>query len=116
MNTYPISIEAIVEINQRLTGVECSRERRKLLTGIFSGYLYQSSKQEKIASIVLNILKGHYFFDGNKRTAFAVYLDLCQANDISYVSDENILGDLFNSLASDAFDVKKAKNRLFPED
>ena len=65
--------------------------------------IYDSSI--KLRSIAVSILKGHFFQDGNKRTALAIYLDLCQNNGINFLSDQDRLGDVFIDIAANRRDV-----------
>ncbi|WP_370858412.1 type II toxin-antitoxin system death-on-curing family toxin, partial [Parasutterella sp.] len=58
-------------------------------------------------SIVVSLLKGHFFQDGNKRTALAVYLDLCQNNGIQIISDQDRLGDVFINIAATQRDITR---------
>lgn len=78
----PLDIDAVVLINEALSGNRCSEEGRQRVGGCLSSYSYYGTVPEQITSIVVSLLKGHFFQDGNKRTALAVYLDLCQNNGI----------------------------------
>ena len=62
-----------------------------------------------------SLLKGHFFQDGNKRTALAVYLDLCQNNGIQIISDQDRLGDVFIDIAATQRDITENARLLFPD-
>ena len=111
----PLDIDAVVLINEALTGNRCSEERKQRVGGCLSSYSYYDTVREQITSIVVSLLKGHFFQDGNKRTALAVYLDLCQNNEIKFLSDQDRLGDVFIDIATNRRDVPENCQFLFPE-
>lgn len=113
--TTPLDIEALVLINEMLTGNKCSEERKFKVQACLSSYLYYESLQAQIACIVTSLLKGHFFLDGNKRSAFAIYLDLCQNNDLKILDNGDALGDIFIRLASGQGSVEENAKVLFPE-
>lgn len=80
-----------------------------------SSYSYFDTVQEQITSIVVSLLKGHFFQDGNKRTALAVYLDLCQNSGIQFISDQDRLGDVFIDIAANQRDITENARLLFPD-
>lgn len=111
----PLDIDAVVLINEALTGNRCSEERKQRVGGCLSSYSYYDAIPEQITSIVVSLLKGHFFQDGNKRTALAVYLDLCQNNGIQFISDQDRLGDVFIEIAANQRDITENAQSLFPD-
>ena len=61
------------------------------------------------------LLKGHFFQDGNKRTALAIYLDLCQNNGIKFLSDQDRLGDVLIDIAANQRGITENTRLLFPD-
>lgn len=111
----PLDIDAVVLINEALSGNRCSEEGRQRVGGCLSSYSYYGTVPEQITSIVVSLLKGHFFQDGNKRTALAVYLDLCQNNGIQIISDQDRLGDVFIDIAATQRDITENARLLFPD-
>ncbi len=112
--TSPLDIDALVLINEILTGNECSEERKFKVQACLSSYLYYNNLEEQVTCIVTSLLKGHFFLDGNKRTAFAIYLDLCQNNSLKILENEDSLGDIFVRMASGLGSVEENTKILFP--
>lgn len=110
----PITVEALVKINEFLTGTPCTEERHQKLKACLSSFAYYDKLEEQAASIILSLLKGHFFVDGNKRTALAAYLDLAQNNNLNIVSDRERLGELFIELAKGSNSVPGSAEILFP--
>ncbi|WP_283387647.1 type II toxin-antitoxin system death-on-curing family toxin [Parasutterella excrementihominis] len=111
----PLDIDAVVLINEALTGNLCSDERRQRLDGCLSSYSYYNTIRDQITSIVVSLLKDHFFQDGNKRTALAIYLDLCQHNGIKFLSDQDRLRDVFIDIAANQRDIVENTRLLFPD-
>ncbi|WP_419018348.1 type II toxin-antitoxin system death-on-curing family toxin [Parasutterella sp.] len=111
----PLDIDAVVLINEALSGNRCSEEGRQRVGGCLSSYSYYGTVPEQITSIVVSLLKGHFFQDGNKRTTLAVYLDLCQNNGIQIISDQDRLGDVFIDIAATQRDITENARLLFPD-
>ena len=111
----PLDIDAVVLINEALSGNRCSEEGRQRVGGCLSSYSYYGTVPELITSIVVSLLTGHFFQDGNKRTALAVYLDLCQNNGIQIISDQDRLGDVFIDIAATQRDITENARLLFPD-
>ena len=63
----PLDIDAVVLINEALSGNRCSEEGRQRVGGCLSSYSYYGTVPEQITSIVVSLLKGHFFQDGNKK-------------------------------------------------
>ena len=111
----PLDIDAVVIINEALTGNRCSDERKQRVCGCLSSYSYYEDIEEQITSIVVSLLKGHFFQDGNKRTALAIYLDLCQNNGIHFISDQDRLGEVFIDIAANQRGIAENAQLLFPD-
>lgn len=111
----PLDVNAVVLINEALTGNRCSEERKQRVGACLSSYSYYEDIREQITSIVVSLLKGHFFQDGNKRTALAIYLDLCQNNGIEFLSDQDRLGDVFIDVAAAQRDISENARLLFPD-
>lgn len=105
-----ISSTLIAEINRRLTGDNFEMYRN--VSSCLSSYLYYKTKQEQVMSIVLNLLKGHYFFDGNKRTAFSMFIILCEHNGIEF-SIPIDMASRFIELARGKYTVQEAVEFIF---
>ena len=52
---------------------------------------------------------------GNKRTALAIYLDLCQNNGIKFLSDQDRLGDVLIDIAANQRGITENTRLLFPD-
>ena len=109
----PLDIDAVVLINEALTGNRCSEERKQRVGGCLSSYSYYDTVREQITSIVVSLLKGHFFQDGNKRTALAIYLDLCQNNGIKFLSDQDRLGDVLIDIAANQRGITENTRLLY---
>lgn len=111
----PLDITAVVLINEALTGNRCSEERKQRVSGCLSSYSYFEDIREQVTSIVVSLLKGHFFLDGNKRTALAIYLDLCQNNGIQVISNQDRLGEVFIDIAANQRGISENTRLLFPD-
>ena len=111
----PLDIDAVVLINEALTSNRCSEGRKQRVGGCLSSYSYYDTVREQITSIVVSLLKGHFFQDGNKRTALAIYLDLCQNNGIKFLSDQDRLGDVLIDIAANQRGITENTRLLFPD-
>ena len=110
-----VSPVTIVEINKIITGNICAPEKTSAVTGCLSSYFYYKTKEEMISSIVISLVKNHYFVDGNKRTALAVFLILCDKNSMkNAVTSSGKLVSIFTQLAASATDATSAAKVLFP--
>ena len=102
------------ETNRELTGDPCGEARLAALEACYSAVPYWDSPGDKIASVVASLLKGHFFVDGNKRTALFAYLLLSRLNDLEFVEDQDdVVRIMVDSAAAD-WDIQKLKNLLFP--
>lgn len=78
-----------------------------------SSFYYYDSDEEQIASIVLSLVKGHYFIDGNKRTAFSVFEILCKFNNIEISKTDRQLCKIFIDIAENDYNIKQVTDMLF---
>ena len=79
----------------------------------FASIDYYDSIEEKISSIVRAIIKNHYFIDGNKRTALAVYYTLCKTYNLPLKYDDDDLGKVLEDISEHKYSVKEIRNILF---
>ena len=107
--------QLFVSNNYALTRNRYSGERDWRVGGCLSSYSYYENIPEQITSIVVSLLKGHFSQDGNKRTALAIYLDLCQNNDIEFLSDQDRLGEVSIDIAATQRDIAENARLLFPD-
>lgn len=110
-----LSEEDIIAENYRLTGIVCDEEREKAIGGCYSSFYFYKSPQEQITSIVISLVKGHFFIDGNKRTALSAYLVLSQANGIKHIDDARELIRVFIEMAASHKPIDECARILFPE-
>ena len=109
-----ISIDDIINENFILTGVKCDERRAKSVDGCYSSYYYYDTFQEQITSIVVSLIKGHFFIDGNKRTALSTYIVLSQVNGLKYIEDTQRQVDVFVEIATTHKDISDYVKLLFP--
>lgn len=109
-----IPIEDIINENSILTGIKCDERRAKAVEGCYSSYYYYSTPQEQIASIIVSLIKGHFFIDGNKRTALSTYIVLSQVNGIKYIEDTQRQVDVFVEIATTHKEISDYVKLLFP--
>lgn len=109
-----IPIENIIDRNQAFTGVAADEKRRQAVTGCYGSHYYYDAARERIASIVRSLVKGHFFVDGNKRTALFVYLVLSELNNLRHIEDDEELVRLFVELAASYKSVEEFARALFP--
>ncbi|MDE5831796.1 MAG: Fic family protein [Desulfovibrio sp.] len=102
------------EINAGFSGAAPSPDRILALGSCYSGLPYYSKPEEKIASAVGSILKGHFFIDGNKRTALFAYILLCRLNGLKNIEDEDALVEIMTGSAAARWDIEELEKRLFP--
>lgn len=109
-----IPLEIISGQNQAFTGIACDEKRKNALAACYGSFYYYDSLAEQISSIILSLLKDHYFIDGNKRTALFTYIMLSMINGLGFISDVNEQANVFISLAASHKNVKECSNILFP--
>ena len=83
-----INKKIVVMLNESITNIRCDTNRVEKLNSCFSSYMYYDDIRDQIASIVVSIIKGHFFVDGNKRTALLVYILLSSLNKIKYITNQ----------------------------
>lgn len=108
-----IPVEDIIDENYNLTGVKCDENRKKAVEGCYSSFYYYATPQEQITSIVVSLVKGHFFIDGNKRTALSTYIALSQANGLKFVEDPEKQADIFIQIASTHENISDYVKLLF---
>lgn len=106
-----INEDAIEKINYDLVGSK--RDRDSTYKSCLSPYYYYETDEEQIASIVLSLIKGHYFMDGNKRTAFMVFTILCKFNEIELNNSDDYYSKVFIEIAENDYSVEKVAKLLF---
>ena len=110
-----ISQQEVILINEIITGNYIDQERKDKIKGIFSSFFYYETKEEQITSIVTSIVKNHYFIDGNKRTAVAVYLLLSKFNNLDFISNNNEIIATFISIPTLNYEIENISKILFPK-
>jgi death-on-curing family protein len=86
----------------------------------YSSYLYRETIEEQITDIVVKLVKSHYFPDGNKRTAVAVYFLLCKNAHIKCLPDEKVDKAILQIASEHVIDISdvtfnKYVKLLFPK-
>lgn len=101
--------EIIKDINKEITseGVLIKNS----ISSCLVSWEYYETLPLKISSVVRSIIKNHYFKDGNKRTAFAVFTILCWANNLELKSKN--WDSIFIDIASNNYNVEKISKMLF---
>ena len=117
ININIISEDVIAQINYEFVGSKRINDDR--YKSCMSSFYYYDSDEEQIASIVLSLVKGHYFMDGNKRTAFSVFVILCKFNNIKISKTERQIykNDFDNALKElETYFAKMSPNTHYPMD
>lgn len=109
MNDFAINETTIKEINKEITGEGIVI--KDSISSCFSSWDYYEDIESKISSVVRSIIKNHYFKDGNKRTAFAVFHLLSHYN--GRVMPNKKWERIFMDIASNSYSVDKIKKLLF---
>lgn len=109
-----VPTETIGKINELVVGSPCGEERAERAGACLCGVAYYDDPRERIAGVVLSLLKGHFFVDGNKRTAFIVYVVLCQLNDLPPLEGVARQVEAFVALAAGRETVSQCAKILFP--
>lgn len=109
-----IPIENIIDKNYDFTGVKCDEKRRKAVEGCYSSFYYYDTPQQQITSIVVSLVKDHFFIDANKRTALFTYILLSELNHIKYIKDEDEQVRVFVELATSHKSIEEYARMLFP--
>lgn len=76
----------------------------------FDGIEFYPSTKEKIAKIVVSLVRLHPFVDGNKRTALAVLIVLSDLNGLQLKTFDYT--DLMNGIATKKYDEKDVQRLL----
>lgn len=110
-----IPIENIIDKNYDFIGVKCDAKRRQAVEGCYSSFYYYDTPQQQITSIVVSLVKGHFFVDANKRTALFTYIILSELNHIKHIENEEELVRTFVEIAASHKSVEEYAQMLFPE-
>lgn len=108
-------IENITDKNYEFTGVKCDNKRKNSVEGCYSSFYYYDTPQQQIASIVVSLVKGHFFIDANKRTALFTYILLSQLNNLKYIEDEEEQVQVFVEIATSHKVLKNMLNYYFKD-
>lgn len=106
-----IDQDTIAEINYKLVGTKRIDDDR--YKSCLSSYYYYNTDEEQIASIVLSLIKGHYFMDGNKRTAYAVLTILADFNGIQIRKSDDQIANIMIDIAENNYTVQTVANLFF---
>lgn len=77
-----------------------------------SSYYYDTNK-DIVSSVFYSIVKGHYFSDGNKRTATAILFILSEEFELTLIDDDKLFDAIVEIAASDKFTIKDVSKKLF---
>ncbi len=108
-----VAADDIVKINQNLTDAEYDSTRTSKVNGCYSSYSYYGTVQEQIASITMSLARGHFFVDGNKRTALVTFLILCSLNKLECHYSNKELVELFVNIAAATYKNDVLTKMLF---
>lgn len=106
-----IEPKVINAINQAILQSNGNKIDNGDCSSCLSSYSYYDTIEEQIASIVYNIVKNHYFVDGNKRTAYVVLIKLCEDNNVRLNNKDK--ADIINEIASKKMDISQVVELLF---
>ena len=109
MTEILINGEILIEINRKITGD--GTVIKNSLNSCTSSWSYYETIELKISSVVRSIIKNHYFRDGNKRTAFAVFNILSWANGMEL--KKKAWDKIFIDIASNNYTVEHISKLLF---
>lgn len=116
---YP-SVSEVVQLHDELLeeygGLSGLRDRGSLESALsscfatFDGFEFYPSTKEKIAKIIVSLVRLHPFVDGNKRTALVLLFSLAGKNKITVQSFDYT--DLMDGIATKKYDEKDVKRIL----
>lgn len=106
-----ISQDTIADINYKLVGSK--RVGDEKYKSCLSSFYYYETDKEQIASIVLSLIKGHYFMDGNKRTAYAVLAILSDFNGMTIRKSDEQIAKIIVEIAENNYSVQTVANLIF---
>lgn len=110
-----VPLEAISGQNEAFTGISCDRQRKEELKSCYSSFYYYERPEERISSIVMSLVKDHFFIDGNKRTALFCYIMLSKLNGLEFIENDDEQALTFIQLAASHASVEEAARILFPK-
>lgn len=102
----------LIQINQMVLNSKSGNYYKDKLGLVFSSYHYYESDEDQIASAVRSLIKNHVFIDGNKRTAYLVFMTLAHENEIP-INRSKDFGKLFENIAASNYSVEKIAELLF---
>ena len=103
----------IVKTNEELLSIRVESDRALKVSSCFSSYFYYEDTYDQISSIILNLIKNHYFIDANKRTAFLTFVSICEVNGITNLKPKLQYADIFESIAAKHYTVQQVSKLLF---
>lgn len=103
----------IVKTNEELLSIRVDITRANRVESCFSSYLYYDSVYDQISSIILNLIKNHYFIDANKRTAFLTFVSICDSNNITNLKPSSQYPSIFENIAANHYTVQQVSKLLF---
>ena len=86
---------------------------RKSVESAFSSYMYYETKEEQVCSIFNNIIRGHYFTDGNKRTSVMALISLCISNNIDFNLTNKEVYEIAIKVAKDHLSIPDIAKLIF---
>lgn len=104
----------IRNVNKNVIGSNNIVEYRPV-EGCLSSFYYYEGKENQIASIVLSLVKGHFFADGNKRTATTVLKMLMHMNNIVVEPAQEKAAEVILTAAESDLSVEEFSKLLFGE-
>lgn len=106
-----IDQDTIAGINYKIVNTKRVGDER--YKSCLSSFYYYDTDEEQIASIVLSLIKGHYFIDGNKRTAYAVLTILSEFNGITIRKSDEQIAKIMIDIAENNYSVQAVANLIF---
>ena len=117
---HTIDLDNVVKIHdnriEHYGGLHGVRDRGSIESALvscfatFDGIEFYPSTKEKIAKIVVSLVRLHPFVDGNKRTALAVLIVLSDLNGLQLKTFDYT--DLMNGIATKKYDEKDVQRLL----
>ena len=107
------NLSALITLNEQFTGLRVSEDRIERFNSCFASYSYYDNEFDQISSIILLIIKNHYFVDANKRTALIAFLSLTYFNSISITLSFKELENIFIEIAANHYTVQQVSKLLF---
>lgn len=109
MECAVVGTDKIVKINEKVSSGVLLRD----LDSIYSSYMYYDDIKLQIMSIICNLLKGHYFVDGNKRTSVLLLYILSKYNNVKLSITNDVLDDVIVQIIEDNLSVEDSAKLIF---